>query len=252
MLCAIMSKTLIKFMRFGMPAALLVICGTLLIGCSARVNRFVEFPVNSSVLLVRAVKVPAGTYDIGSDEPGCYPRERFSTDGFYIWPVEVPRGWWQRFMPANDYDAEGMNMSVANVSLDEAIAFCDWLSNQVGVRVRLPTRQEWEVAAMAGTAGVTYPWGWSEPDGRAVFDVERAAEVASYAPNPWGLYDMAGNVAEWVQADDAAADALVMGGSWAERDPRYLRISHILRMRRDYRNADVGFRIVIESGKAAP
>jgi formylglycine-generating enzyme required for sulfatase activity len=59
---------------------------------------------------------------------------------------------------------------------------------------------------------------------------------------------MAGNVFEWCAAEETKAGRVVArGGSWAERDPRMLRVYHREWFPRDYRDADVGFRIVVES-----
>lgn len=136
---------------------------------------------------------------------------------------------------------------VTGVSVDDAAAYCRWLSERSGEAVRLPTEAEWEFAARGGIPGARYPWGWGEPRGRACFAAGRPRRIASYGPNPFGLYDMAGNVFEWcAPADGAAAEGVARGGSWAETDPRQLCVFRRARFRRDYRDADVGFRVVIE------
>jgi len=78
-------------------------------------------------------------------------------------------------------------------------------------------------------------------------NAERPSAVDDGKPNPAGLFHMCGNMAEWCLAGDDDEQAPVMGGSWAERDPRFLRISHRMTLPKDYRDEDVGFRILIES-----
>ncbi|MBU0499842.1 MAG: formylglycine-generating enzyme family protein [Gammaproteobacteria bacterium] len=93
---------------------------------------------------------------------------------------------------------------VINVSWEDAKAFTDWLSAETGQKYRLPTEAEWEYAASGG-GDAFYWWGYqkglnnancfncgSEWDGRST------APVGSFKPNPYGLYNTAGNVQEWV------------------------------------------------------
>lgn len=103
---------------------------------------------------------------------------------------------------------------MVNVSWHDAQAFCEWSST------RLPTSAEWEHAAR-GPQEWEYPWGdeWdSRKCANSVGDSEmfNTAPVASYPPNLYGLYDMAGNVWEWCEDayDSEFSKRVVRGGSW--------------------------------------
>jgi formylglycine-generating enzyme required for sulfatase activity len=89
---------------------------------------------------------------------------------------------------------------VTHIGWYDAIAFCQWLSEKTGRDVRLPTEAEWEYACRAGTtgdyAGNLGEMAWCHWTTDTLF---RTHPVALKKPNPWGLYDMHGNVWEWVQ-----------------------------------------------------
>ncbi len=96
---------------------------------------------------------------------------------------------------------KGPGLPVGNVTRKAAARFCQWLSAQTGHFYRLPTEAEWEYAARAGSSG-PYFFG-SDPDSLGAYawyaenSGGRYQEVGQKKPNPWGLYDMLGNVAEW-------------------------------------------------------
>jgi formylglycine-generating enzyme required for sulfatase activity len=89
---------------------------------------------------------------------------------------------------------------VTHIGWYDAVAFCQWLSEKTGRDVRLPTEAEWEYACRAGTtgdyAGNLGQMAWCHWTTDTLF---RTHPVAQKKPNPWGLYDMHGNVWEWVQ-----------------------------------------------------
>lgn len=139
---------------------------------------------------------------------------------------------------------------VINVSWFDASTYCSWRGS------RLPTESEWEFAARGGLSDKKYPWGDVFEDGQANFcdvnctesganktindEYAETSPVGSYAPNGYGLYDMAGNVWEWVSdwydaypgdnnagsnSDYGQKNRVLRGGSWHE-GPYDLRVSY--------------------------
>lgn len=103
---------------------------------------------------------------------------------------------------------------VFRVSLNQAKEFCKRLSMQSGKTVRVPTEQEWEYAARAGGDGLN----GAKLAGQEWFkdnSENQQHPVGTKAPNAWGLYDMLGNVGEWVTS---AKGAWIRGGHWAARE----------------------------------
>lgn len=165
------------------------------------------------------------------------------------------------------------NHPVIFVNRADAWAYARWLSRKEGRRYRLPTAAEFEYAARAGSQTARYPWGDAAPEGRANYDAKGDRSFAdwqrylqpvkSYPPNPWGLYDMAGNVWQMVDTypDPAVAryvyridvpemhEGSVAGGSWA-RGEYYLRCGVRGGASSGIRHPDLGFRLVREPAGA--
>ncbi len=157
---------------------------------------------------------------------------------------------------------------VVLVRYDDASAYCRWLSEELGRTMRLPTEAEWEKAARGGVDGHRYPWGDAIDSGKCHFLNDVAAKpqrgtkpVGTYPPNGFGLYDMAGNVWEWVSdwyAKDYYASGsprdpsgpssgttrIVRGGSWVNDDVSMLRCAYRHKVPHDTYAYSIGFRIV--------
>jgi sulfatase modifying factor 1 len=117
---------------------------------------------------------------------------------------DVYRGYGRRKQPA------------LGMSHQAAVEFCTWLSKQTGRRYRLPTEAEWEYACRAGTA-TPFFWGNAPGDAKQFAwhggtSDGKPRPVGTTQPNPWGLYDMAGNVAEWCAAPADGTPPAVRGG----------------------------------------
>ncbi|HUX01838.1 MAG: formylglycine-generating enzyme family protein [Phycisphaerae bacterium] len=122
--------------------------------------------------------------------------------GFYIGVHEVTQEQYAKIMGENPSGFSGEKMPVANVTWDDANEFCGRLTKKTGRTCRLPTEAEWEYACRAGTT-TTWWFGDQWPKGNIsdiwwfYRDSPCAVGTAKPNPNPWGLYDMHGNVAEW-------------------------------------------------------
>ncbi|HEY5717063.1 MAG TPA: SUMF1/EgtB/PvdO family nonheme iron enzyme [Motiliproteus sp.] len=172
-----------------------------------------------------------------------------------------------RPLPSDEGWGRG-NRPVINVSWNDANAYAFWLRKQTGLNYRLPTEAEWEYAARAGS-DTPYWWGNDVGRGNAncsecgtLWDGEKTAPVGSFKPNPFGLYDLNGNVYEWVAdcyfdsytqapADGSSRNSsqcsqrVMRGGSWYD-------ISRLARSASRYRHsADSsrnawGFRLALD------
>ena len=157
------------------------------------------------------------------------------------------------------------NRPVINVSWDDAQSYVSWLSARTGKTYRLLSESEWEYVARAGTE-TAYSWGDSIGVNRAncegcgsQWDDKMTAPVGSFAANVWGVYDMHGNVWEWVQDcyNDSYEGAPTDGSAWTSEDcservlrggsaksvPSYLRSARRLSHTTGSRYRDLGFRV---------
>lgn len=238
---------------------------------------------------MKLVPIPSGEFTMGSPagEKGRRPDEPQRpvkiTRNFLIGQHEVTRGQFRQFVSATNYktDAErgirggygydeqtgqlagpdkkyswretGFAQTdqhpVVNVSWNDAIAFCKWLSDKDKLTYRLPTEAEWEYACRGGTT-TTYSYGNDPekiiefgnivdalaklkfPDRTSVSGKDGfvfTAPVGSFRPNAWGVYDMHGNVWEWSadwfgppstepqtdpQGPETGKDKVIRGGDW--------------------------------------
>ena len=173
---------------------------------------------------------------------------------------------------------------MVNISWADAVAFCKWLSDQDGKTYRLPTEAEWEYACRAGTT-TAYFFGndpedlakyakvadatlkaklpnWGFPTIKASESYVFTAPVGSFRPNPFGLYDMLGNVYQWCsdwyggdyyknsppadpQGGAADSEGAYRGGGWGS-PPELCRCANRGSVVPAGRPCDIGFRVVGE------
>ena len=184
---------------------------------------------------------------------------------------------------------------VVRVSWQQATAFCRWLGERTGEPFTLPDEDQWEYACRAGSR-LPMSWGWFTADfselanmaDRTIGNFSKwdfsplnqiydgwmplvesvddgamvTAEVARYAPNPWGLFDMHGNAAEWTSSlyqpypydrhdgrEDSNSDGprVVRGGSWCDL-PYFATASYRFGYPSWRKVHNVGFRVVVAAG----
>jgi formylglycine-generating enzyme required for sulfatase activity len=226
--------------------------------------------------------VPPGDRDGGRDE---YPRHQIELDAFYIDRYEVTNGRYLQFVKATGHRLPqhpknpartlwtGDQVSdvvaerpVVNVDWHDADAYCAWAGK------RLPTEAEWEKAAR-GTDDRRFPWGNVEPTSKHLnFNQQWIGEktlmpVGSYeaGKSPYGAYDMAGNVWEWVadwyddryyekspaknpKGPDTGTDKVLRSSGWAVETP-LVRIFTRVKSDPTVRNESTGFRCAMDAPK---
>lgn len=215
----------------------------------------------------KLIRIPAGNYPLGDATHKLNKPHVLKTAGFFISDAETTNTQFAAFVAATGYKTwaerngwsliggegsaewewkrmDGANWRlpfgpggpeadklpqhpVTQVSGEDARAYCKWIGG------RLPTIDEWEAAARAGT-NTTFPWGeafepkktntWNGIDHRKNTLEDGfvlTAPVRAYPPNAWGLYDVIGNVFEyceghppWMTTDDAERKICGRGGSW--------------------------------------
>lgn len=240
------------------------------------------------------VLIPAGTFQMGSPESEV---ERTSdenpqhvvrlSESFYLGVHSVTQQQFQQVMKRNPSrfkasNGGGPRHPVEHVSWDDAVAFCDKLSQRLAERkagrvYRLPTEAEWEYACRAGTASVFF-WGDTACSLQANFDgnlpygdaptgpdLQKTSPVGAYPPNAFGLHDMHGNVWEWCndwyreryyrkcarenpKGPRNGSYRVLRGGSWNYRGG-YTRSADRGRLPPSYRDAHMGFRVAITASR---
>lgn len=241
------------------------------------------------------VVVPAGSFVMGPhpDDPLQpdieKPRHRVTFDKpFAISQYEITFAEFDRFVAStanrkpsdqgwgSEHWGRG-DTPVFNVSWHDAQRYAQWLSEQTGEHYQLPSESQWEYAARAGTITAFHTGDCIDTDqanyhGRYAFGAcplaplyrGRTTPVGSFAPNPWGLYDVHGNVFEWTRdcwhtsyrgapddgtawmnlGDNVNCDRRVLrGGSWSGR-PRDIRSAARSHNDAEFKSIFIGFRVV--------
>ena len=232
------------------------------------------------------VQIPGGSFMMGSptSEKGRResesPQHQVNVPGFSMGKFVVTQEQYQQIMGNNPSGFSGAKRPVEQVSWNDAVEFCQKLSEKTGREYRLPSEAEWEYACRGGTTTPfhfgetittelanykgTYTYA-SEPKGK---NLGQTTEVGSFPPNSFGLYDMHGNVWEWCQDDwhDNYANAPKDGSAWTSqsgnfkvlRGGSWINYPHFCRSASRYFNLRVvrvnfygviGFRVVCVVGR---
>ncbi|TNF98437.1 MAG: hypothetical protein EP297_08030 [Gammaproteobacteria bacterium] len=161
------------------------------------------------------VTIPAGEFMMGASSVSTAmderPQHKVTMKKYAISQYEITYFEYEKYSKATGVytpsrsEVNPKTYPIVSVSWQDAQDYATWLSQQTGFTYRLPTEAEWEYAARAGT-DTPYWWGHNIGRGKAhclgcdsPADARKQAPIGVFDPNPWGLYDVHGNVAEWTQ-----------------------------------------------------
>ncbi len=221
--------------------------------------------VSMQLQLIKPGKFPMGSAlneaERDTDE---IPHEVTIAKPYYMAVTEVTQEQYEAVTGKKIGDPKAPKNPVEPVSFNEASDFCKKLTEKAARPVKLPTEAQWEYAARAGRGGRyffgddaaqlgNYAWYSGSHPGKL-------QPVAQKQPNPWGLYDMYGNVMEWVSdfydtlpsaavtqptGPEKGDTRILRGGCWTS-DARQCRSAYRIRVAPDSKGPCTGFRVIIE------
>jgi len=228
------------------------------------------------------IPIPAGDCPIGasvSHEGAHKPK----VDAFGMAAYPVTNQDYKRFLEATNHPAPERNVfeskyrlwngrdfpaviarqPVVNVSWGDATAYCQWLTKTSGKNYRLPSEEEWELAARGGLKKKTYPWGDQIDKKMAWYGqkwngLQTLQNVDYGKSNDYGLYGMAGNIWQWTAdwfvptfngrpvLEELNLYRVLRGGSWAN-DEGFAAVNYRNFYPPDFRDLFVGFRVAADT-----
>jgi len=187
---------------------MLLFCGVL--GCTESPKSVVDSDYTNSIGM-EFMKIPAGEFMMGSPsgEEGRYDDDEGPVhkvtieESYYLGTYEVTQKQWREVMGNDPSNFKGDDLPVEKVSWNDVQEFIEKLNEMEGTnKYRLPSEAEWEYACRAGTT-TRYYFGGDDSKLKAYAwyssNSDETHPVGQKKPNPWGLYDMHGNVYEWCQ-----------------------------------------------------
>jgi len=208
-------------------------------------------------IVLKLVEIPSGSFKMQGDH-------EIYLKGFLMGTYSVTQKQYQQIMGTNPSSFQGDNHPVERVTWYDAVEFCQRLSEKTGRHIMLPSEAQWEYAAGAGTSQPVFFGEEEHISHYAWFDKISLATthpVGEKKPNPWGLYDILGNVWQWCQ-DDWETDYHLLpndgsvfkknantrarrGGSWLNY-ARYCHCHFRLWYNPDHKHNSIGFRVVVD------
>jgi formylglycine-generating enzyme required for sulfatase activity len=265
-----------------------VLCSLFLVFCClttgcAPVSKVVPPDYVDPITLMEFISIEGGTYQMGDHtqkQESALPVHQVTLAPFAVGMYEVSFNQYDSFCEAtgrekpSDEEWGRGNRPAINVSWQDAMDFAQWLSNELGLSFSLPTEAQWEYFARAGTKGNYWTGKKLPPDAAncrdcgSRWDGKMTAPVGSFQPNPWGIYDTAGNVAEWtlddwqpgyegVPSDGSAwlngstGEKIYRGGAWEYPLEGLASATRDWAKKSDAFNT-IGFRLVINNFAAQP
>ncbi len=223
---------------------------------------------------MKLVAIPKGEFQMGAPPT---EKDRRGNEGplrqikisrkFFMGTTEVTQSQYEAVLGNNPSQFKHPDNPVETADWNDAMAFCKALSKKTGKRVMLPTEAQWEYACRAGTKGrFSFGNDNKDLDDHAWRDTNSGGKthpVGKKKPNPFGLYDMHGNVWEWcrdyfhdrsyasmrnVDPEETRVSPyrVQRGGSWS-KIPRACRSAMRARSSPDHKDPNFGFRVIIES-----
>lgn len=227
-------------------------------------------PNQKSAPAIATVRVKGGCFRMGdifqAGGPDERPEHEVCLRDFSIGKYPVTQLQWEQVAGNNPSKYRGDDLPVENVSFYEVQTFIKALREKTGKKWRLPTEAEWEYAARSGGKPQKYPgtskvdelsdYAWTEGNSDA-----KIHPVGTKRPNDFGIYDMAGNVWQWVsdrygrdyyrqspkdnpKGDPFGVNRVLRGGS-AAKEPFFVRVSNRDYQAPEHRETYVGFRLAL-------